>query len=72
MDMIPIRLGFSTSYLLRGGSVVVVDCGITRQAGRFARGLEKQGLAPGDVELIILTHGHSDHVGSAAAIRQLT
>jgi glyoxylase-like metal-dependent hydrolase (beta-lactamase superfamily II) len=30
------------------------------------------GVAPGELDVIVLTHGHGDHAGSAAALRALT
>lgn len=48
-----------------GGTRVLVDCGFSCAA--IARRLVRLGLAPDDLDAIILTHEHSDHVGSAAA-----
>lgn len=36
------------------------------------RGLARASVRPEDVRLVVLMHGHWDHVGSAAAIKQLT
>lgn len=34
--------------------------------------LAELGIEPGDLDLIVLTHGHGDHAGSAAALRAIT
>jgi len=72
VDIIPISLGFSRSYVLRGDAVIVIDCGCPGKGRNFLKGLEETGIAPGDVELIVITHGHSDHVGSASEIKTAT
>lgn len=68
----PIPLGFDTSYLLRGDGIIVIDAGAPGKVRRFARALARAGIRPDEVRLIVLTHGHWDHVGSAADIRAMT
>lgn len=60
------------AYLLIGDRVVVLDTGIAGQAGRILERLTAEGRAASDVSLILLTHGHGDHAGSAAALRAAT
>ncbi len=43
-----------------------------RKANAFIRQLQATGLKPQDIQLIIITHGHWDHIGSAADIKELT
>jgi glyoxylase-like metal-dependent hydrolase (beta-lactamase superfamily II) len=50
------------------GSVTLVDCGLKQAPARIVAGLLAIGKAPGDVQRIILTHAHSDHIGGAAAM----
>ncbi len=68
----PIRLGFDCCYVIRDQGAVLIDAGVQGQAGRFERTLERLGLRPGDIQLLVITHGHFDHVGSAKRIRDLT
>ncbi len=72
VDIVPIRVGFITSYLLRGDSLVAVDAGPPGKAEQFARGLAAAGIRPNDVRLVVLTHGHWDHVGCARDVKELT
>jgi hydroxyacylglutathione hydrolase len=72
VEIIPIALGISRSFVLRGDSCVLVDCGVPNKAGKFVTAIESQGMVPEDIGLIIITHGHSDHVGSARDIKAAT
>jgi metallo-beta-lactamase family protein len=48
-----------------GGAALLVDCGIAQ--GREARDWEFP-VAARDVDAVLLTHGHNDHVGSLPAL----
>jgi hydroxyacylglutathione hydrolase len=72
VDIIEVTVGFCRCYALRGEGVVVVDAGAPNMARRFVRGLERASISPRDVGLIVLTHGHWDHVGSAGDLKSLT
>ena len=60
------------AYLLLGERPVLVDTGIPGSAPRIRDALDRRSIAPRDVSLIVLTHGHVDHFGSAADLRDLT
>ena len=61
--------GLNCLVIETGGCKVLIDtgCGTRFQdtAGHLADNLGKAGLAPGDVDIVIVTHGHTDHVGGA-------
>jgi glyoxylase-like metal-dependent hydrolase (beta-lactamase superfamily II) len=45
---------------------VLVDTGadgLDPNTGRLLRNLQAEGIAPGDIDTVILTHGHPDHIG---------
>jgi glyoxylase-like metal-dependent hydrolase (beta-lactamase superfamily II) len=48
------------------GGVVLVDCGWPRSIEALVAGLGAIGRTPADVEAVLLTHGHEDHLGTAA------
>jgi glyoxylase-like metal-dependent hydrolase (beta-lactamase superfamily II) len=60
------------AYLLIGDRVVIVDTGVGGQTDMILSRVAAEGRAPEDVSLILLTHGHGDHAGSAAALRDAT
>ena len=51
---------------------VLVDAGIPGSERKIARVLFRHGLSFRDIKLIIVTHAHTDHAGSAARLRQLS
>ena len=55
-----------------GNQVILIDGGANSNLGKFEKGLEKVSIRPEEVNLILLTHGHWDHITSAKAIKQLT
>jgi hydroxyacylglutathione hydrolase len=67
-----ISLPLVNSYLVRGERWLLVDSGAPGDEHRILRAAAAHGVQPGDIGLILLTHGHVDHFGGAAALRALT
>ena len=66
-------LGLVNAFLIRSGhDCILVDAGIPGSERKIARVLARHGLTFGDIRLIIVTHAHTDHAGSAARLRQLS
>lgn len=65
---IPFILGVSVNcYLVRtGGGYVLIDTGKASQRGTIEKEIESAGCRPGNLDLIILTHGDFDHCGNTA------
>jgi hydroxyacylglutathione hydrolase len=65
---VPFILGVSVNcYLVRtDGGHVLIDTGKASQRGIIEKEIESAGCRPGDLDLIILTHGDFDHCGNAA------
>jgi glyoxylase-like metal-dependent hydrolase (beta-lactamase superfamily II) len=70
--VIPIQLGIVKSFLIKGDKTVIVDTGYPGYGEQILDHLRKNSIAPSDVSLIIITHGHIDHYGSADELRKLT
>ncbi len=49
--------------------IVVVDTGFPGDDRRIRKSITRLGAGPEDVRAILLTHGHLDHAGGAAALR---
>jgi glyoxylase-like metal-dependent hydrolase (beta-lactamase superfamily II) len=68
--LIRIKGAISNCYLLLGEKPVLVDTGAPGDLKRILTALKSHGLAPAQLGLILLTHGHSDHAGCAAELRR--
>lgn len=68
----PIALGFDNCYVIRGEGTIMVDGGAPNQAKTFTEALERLSLRHEEIRLIVITHGHWDHIGSAKDIKELT
>ena len=72
VSIYPIEMGFDTVYVLKGDGLILIDGGDPHKLNVFQEGLAKASVNPKDIQLIILTHGHWDHIGSASDIKELT
>jgi glyoxylase-like metal-dependent hydrolase (beta-lactamase superfamily II) len=61
---------FGQVYLWQDGSqLTMVDTGIPGSQDELASAFAELGLRREDLRRVVITHGHEDHAGSAAAIR---
>ena len=63
---------FVYSYLIYGEMITLIDTGVAgceMQIFEYIRSTERN---PSEIALIILTHSHPDHIGSARAIQRAT
>lgn len=68
---LPMRLGSVNCYLLRmENGFILFDTGGSNQRAELDRRLSAAGCAPGNLRLILLTHGDFDHSGNAAHLRK--
>src|SRR5881392_1344062 len=66
------HVGSVNAWLLRGDPVTLIDTG-PREDGALAAleaGLRRHGLRVEDIELVLATHHHLDHVGLAATVQR--
>ena len=71
-EIFRIKLGLNSCYLIRGKDIVMIDGGMPGKLRVFKRKLERLDINPTDIKLIVLTHSHFDHSGSAMEIREFT
>jgi hydroxyacylglutathione hydrolase len=67
-----IHLGLDQCYIVQDEGTIMVDGGSPGKIKDFERTLHEISVAPGDVKLILITHGHWDHIGRAAEIGAVT
>jgi glyoxylase-like metal-dependent hydrolase (beta-lactamase superfamily II) len=59
------------SYLVKTAEgYILIDTGISTKRTDFEKELESAGVKPGNLKLILLTHGDFDHTGNAAYLRK--
>jgi len=51
---------------------VLLDGGMPQMADHLLRNLQRRGVAPADLRLILLSHAHADHAGSVAELKRRT
>ena len=65
------RPAFDAAYLVvERGRGAFIDSGTTHALPRFLEALDTVGLAPEDIDWVILTHVHLDHAGGAGSLMQ--
>jgi hydroxyacylglutathione hydrolase len=72
VDIFQIALGFDQCYILKSEGVIAVDAGAPNKGRNFKSGLEQVSINPQDVKLVVITHGHWDHLGSAGELKAIT
>ena len=71
--VVQIDTGRANVFLVQGQSgCILADAGNPGKADLIVGQLAKHGFAPSDIRLILITHGHTDHFGSAQALRERT
>lgn len=57
-------------YAVRGERTVLVDTGMVGMGDAILDGLARRGVRAEEIALIVLTHSHPDHAGSAAELKE--
>jgi hydroxyacylglutathione hydrolase len=61
---------FVYSYLIYGETITLIDTGVAGGEVEIFETIRSSGRSPSEIALIVLTHSHPDHIGSARAIQR--
>jgi len=67
--IVPIFLKYSNVHLIKNGASALVDTGYTGNAEKILEAIKEEGK-PKEAVLIVITHGHLDHIGSLPELRK--
>lgn len=69
---LPLGMGKVNCYLIRTGlGFILIDTGGPSNRKALQKALEEAGCPPGQLKLIIITHGDFDHTGNAAYLSKI-
>ncbi|MBW5448911.1 MBL fold metallo-hydrolase [Cohnella sp. CFH 77786] len=71
IPILPLRM-VNAHLLIGPDGCVLIDAGLPGSENKIRNALRREKLTFKDIKLIVITHAHVDHAGSAAAIRELT
>jgi len=71
-DIIQFPLGRANAFIIRGKRPIILDTGYPGSTPAIMEKLKTNGIDPRSVSLILITHGHADHFGSAADLKKQT
>jgi glyoxylase-like metal-dependent hydrolase (beta-lactamase superfamily II) len=64
-----VPMGFSNAFLIEGdGGLTLIDAGFPDKEAAVFGAIRRLGCSPDQLKHLIFTHGHPDHIGSAATI----
>jgi hydroxyacylglutathione hydrolase len=70
--LLPYRFGVVNCYLIKiNAGYILIDTGCSNKRTNLEKELEIAGCRPGNLKLIILTHGDFDHTSNAAYLRKI-
>ncbi len=68
-EVVQIELSYSNVFLIKTPKPILIDTGSPGDEEDLRAALLAHGAKLEDVALVVITHGHADHSGGAAAIR---
>jgi glyoxylase-like metal-dependent hydrolase (beta-lactamase superfamily II) len=71
MEIKHLALGMVNAYLVKtGGDWFLIDTGVAMGRAKFEQSIAREGVAPADIKLVIITHGDLDHIGNCAYLQK--
>lgn len=71
-EMVQIALPMANVFLIKAARPILIDAGGPGDEGAILEALAREGIDRRGLGLIVLTHAHADHAGSAAALQVAT
>lgn len=71
-NIITLGLGFSDAFLVKDNGTILVDTGINVSKEKYLELFAQMGVAPAEIGLIVISHGHADHYGNAHILKEIT
>ncbi|HEY96309.1 MAG TPA: MBL fold metallo-hydrolase [Dehalococcoidia bacterium] len=72
MNIYVVPMGITRCYIIQNKGTILIDSGPPNQLHKFTSRVREMGIDPKEIKLIINTHGHFDHIGSATDIKHTT
>ncbi|WP_432664914.1 MBL fold metallo-hydrolase [Wukongibacter baidiensis] len=70
--VIPITFGMVSAFIIKGEKTILIDTGQRGSGKKILTRMEEEGIDPSQLSLIVITHGHNDHFGSASFLKERT
>jgi hydroxyacylglutathione hydrolase len=71
MRLAGIKMGTVNCYLIKtGAGYILIDTGFRSSRADLEKELQDAGCRPGDLRLIVMTHGDQDHTGNGVYLRE--
>ena len=67
-----IKVSRSNIYLIAGKTLTLIDTGMPGDGAEVLKTITALGRNPAEVSHILITHGHTDHIGSLAFLKKAT
>jgi hydroxyacylglutathione hydrolase len=68
--LLPFKMGSVNCHLIKTDTgYILIDTGGANRRSELEKALESAGCRPGNLQLIVITHGDFDHTGNAAYLR---
>ena len=71
-EIFGLPLGWNDCHLIREEGTIMIDAGGKNKTPALKKALKDIEVEPNTIELIVITHGHPDHVTSAKDFKELT
>lgn len=71
-SVIPIILGPEAVFLIKGERCILIDAGMPGRIDAILKKIDSEGIRLRDISLIVITHSHIDHFGSAKVMKEKT